>query len=64
MIRLAASSQPMGLLIVVESGFNSAQALEYARLMLEQITYVKSIGIVPAGVPLPSERMPIGEAWQ
>ena len=54
-IRLGSNSRPIGLLVVVESGFNSPQALEDARLLLSQLSCVQSIGVVLAGVPLPSE---------
>jgi len=54
-IRLGSDSRPIGLLVVVESGFNSSQALEDARLLLSQLSCVQSIGIALAGVPLPSE---------
>ena len=54
-IRLGSNSRPIGLLVVVESGFNSSQALEDARLLLSQLSCVQSIGVVLAGVPLPSE---------
>ncbi|QNI75181.1 chain length determinant family protein [Synechococcus sp. MVIR-18-1] len=54
-IRLGSNSRPIGLLVVVESGFNSSQALDDARLLLSQLSCVQSIGVVLAGVPLPSE---------
>ena len=54
-IRLGSNSRPIGLLVVVESGFNSSQALEDARLLLSQLSCVQSIGVVLVGVPLPSE---------
>jgi hypothetical protein len=54
-IRLSPDARPIGLLIVVEPGFNSSQALEDARLLLSQLSCVQSIGVVLAGVPLPSE---------
>ena len=54
-IRLGSNSRPIGLLVGVESGFNSSQALEDARLLLSQLSCVQSIGVVLAGVPLPSE---------
>jgi hypothetical protein len=54
-IRLGPNSRPIGLLVVVESGFNSSQALKDARLLLSQLPCVQSIGVVLAGVPLPSE---------
>ena len=47
--------QPTGLLLVVEPGFNSAGALEEARLLISQMSNVKSVGIVLIGVPLPEE---------
>ena len=54
-IRLSPDARPIGLLIVVEPGFNSSQALEDAHLLLSQLSCVQSIGVVLAGVPLPSE---------
>ena len=39
-IRLGSSSRPIGFLVVVESGFNSSQALEDARLLLSQLSCV------------------------
>ncbi len=54
-IRPGSNSRPIGLLLVVESGFNSSKALEDARLLLSQLSCVQSIGVVLAGVPLPSE---------
>ena len=54
-IRLGSDARPIGLLVVVESGFNSSQALEDAHLLLSQLSCVQSIGVVLAGVPLPSE---------
>ena len=56
-IRMGSDARPIGLLIVVESGFNSSQALEDACLLLRQLSYVKSIGVVLVGVPLPSDRV-------
>lgn len=61
-IRLGSNSRPIGLLVVVESGFNSSQALEDARLLLSQLSCVQSIGVVLAGVPLPSELTDAGNA--
>ena len=61
-IRLGSNSRPIGLLVVVESGFNSSQALEDARLLLSQLSCVQSIGVVLAGVPLPSELTEVEEA--
>jgi hypothetical protein len=54
-VRLGSDERPIGLLIVVESGFNSSKALEEARLLLNQLPFVQSIGVVLGGVPLPSE---------
>lgn len=56
-IRPGSDARPIGLLIVVESGFNSCQALEDASLLLKQLPCVQSIGVVLVGVPLPSDRM-------
>lgn len=53
-----ASSAPLkGILVIVESGFNSAHGLEQARLLLEKMPHVKEIGVVLIGVPLPEELM-------
>lgn len=54
-IRSGSDAKPIGLLIVVESGFNSSKALDEARLLLKQLPFVQSIGVVLVGVPLPSE---------
>ena len=62
-IRLGSNSRPIGLLVGVESGFNSSQALEDARLLLSQLSCVQSIGVVLAGVPLPSELKEVEKAW-
>ena len=54
-IRLGSDARPIGILIVVESGFNSSQALKDASLLLRQLSCVQSIGVVLVGVPLPSD---------
>ncbi len=51
------SARPKAILVVVESGFNSAQGLEQARLMLTQMSNVKEVGVVLIGVPVPQELM-------
>ncbi|MDB4486186.1 hypothetical protein N9025_02120 [Synechococcus sp. AH-707-B22] len=61
-IRLDSNSRPIGLLVVVESGFNSSQALEDARLLLSQLSCLQSIGVVLAGVPFPSELTEVEKA--
>ena len=44
-----------GLLLVVEPGFNSARALEDARLLSSQMSNVQAVGVVFMGTPLPEE---------
>ncbi len=51
----ASSAPQKGILVIVESGFNSAQGFEQARLLLEQMPHVKEIGLILVGVPLPEE---------
>ena len=50
-----AHQQVDGLLLVVEPGFNSARALEEARLLISQMRAVQAVGIVFIGAPLPDE---------
>ena len=50
--------KPTGLLLVVESGFNSAMALEEARLLISQMGSVQAVGVVLIGAPLPEELIP------
>lgn len=45
----------LGLLIVVEPGFNSLLALQYASLLLNQVVCVKDIGLVMLGCKSPEE---------
>jgi len=54
-LRFEPCDQPTGLLLVVESGFNSARALEEARLLISQMTAVQSVGVVLIGAQLPEE---------
>jgi len=54
-LRFDPRDQPTGLLLVVESGFNSARALEEARLLISQMTAVQSVGVVLIGAQLPEE---------
>ena len=54
-LRMESSDRPTGLLLVVQSGFNSARALEEARLLISQMSTVQSVGIVLIGAPLPEE---------
>ena len=54
-LRLDPRDQPTGLLVVLESGFNSARALEEARLLISQISDVQAVGVVLIGTPLPEE---------
>ena len=42
-------------LLVVEPGFNSARALEEARLLIGEMGSVQAVGVVFIGVPLPEE---------
>ena len=50
--------KPTGLLLVVESGFNSRRALEEARLLIGQMRSVQAVGVVLIGAPLPDELSP------
>ena len=54
-LRFEPCDQPTGLLLVVESGFNSARALDEARLLISQMTAVQSVGVVLIGAQLPEE---------
>ena len=54
-LRLEPHDQPTGLLVVVEPGFNSARALEEARLLISQMSNVQAVGVVLIGMPLPEE---------
>lgn len=47
----SADGRPLGVLLVVERGFNSAQALLEARRMLEQMPFVQRVGLLLAGEP-------------
>ena len=42
-------------LLVVEPGFNSARALEEARLLISEMGSVQAVGVVLIGVPLPED---------
>ena len=48
-------SYALMVLLVVEPGFNSARALEEARLLISQMTAVQSVGVVLIGAQLPEE---------
>ena len=52
-LRMESSDRPTGLLLVVEPGFNSARALEEARLLISQMGSVQDVGVVLIGAPLP-----------
>ena len=54
-LRTESSDRPTGLLLVVEPGFNSARALEEARLLISQMSSVQAVGVVLIGTPLPEE---------
>jgi len=54
-LHLEPGNQPIGLLLVVEAGFNSARALEEARCLISQMSLVQAVGVVLIGVPLPEE---------
>ena len=54
-LRMESSDRPTGLLLVVEPGFNSARALEEARLLISQMSSVQAVGVVLIGAPLPEE---------
>ena len=54
-LRIESSDRPTGLLLVVEPGFNSARALEEARLLISQMSNVQAVGVVLIGAPLPEE---------
>ena len=55
---LETCENPTGLLLVVESGFNSARALEEAGLLISQMSPVQAVGVVLIGAPLPEELSP------
>ena len=57
-LRLDPRDQPNGWLLVVEAGFNSARALEDARLLISQMSSVQAAGVVFIGAPLPEELSP------
>ena len=54
-LRMESTDRPTGLLLVVEPGFNSARALEEARLLISQMCNVQAVGVVLIGTPLPVE---------
>ena len=54
-LRMEYTNRPTGLLLVVEPGFNSARALEEARLLISQMSTVQDVGVVLIGSPLPEE---------
>ena len=54
-LRLDTHDQSVGLLLVVEAGFNSARALDSARLMISQMSNIQAVGVVFIGAPLPEE---------
>ena len=54
-LRIEPRDQPTGLLVVLEPGFNSARAVEEARLFISQMSNVQSVGVVLIGTPLPEE---------
>ena len=54
-LHMESSDRPAGLLLVVQPGFNSARALEEARLLISQMTTVQAVGVVLIGAPLPEE---------
>ena len=54
-LRMKCSDRPTGLLLVVEPGFNSARALEEARLLVSQMSTVQAVGVVLIGAPLSEE---------
>ena len=47
--------KPTGLLLLVEAGFNSARALEEARLLISQMSSVQAVGVVLIGSQLTEE---------
>jgi len=48
-------SRPVGVLVVVERGFNSLAALQESRRVLASLSFVKVVGVVLIGEPLPPE---------
>lgn len=54
-LRFEPRDQPTGLLLVVETGFNSSRALDKARLLISQMTPVQSVGVVLIGAQLLEE---------
>lgn len=57
-LRMDPPDRPTGLLLVVEPGFNSARALEEARLLISQMSTFQEVGVVFIGAPLPEELSP------
>lgn len=53
--RFDPSDKPIGLLLVVQAGFNSARALEEARFQIQHMSAVQNVGVVLIGAPLPDE---------
>ena len=47
--------RPVGVLVVVERGFNSLVALQESRRVLASLSFVKEVGVVLIGEPLPPE---------
>lgn len=47
--------RPVGVLVVVERGFNSLAALQEARRVLASLSFVQVVGVVLIGEPLPPE---------
>ena len=52
---MESSDRPTALFLLVEPGFNSARALEEARLLISQMGSVQAVGVVLIGAPLPEE---------
>ena len=54
-LQQASEGQPLGVLCVIEPGFNSELALQEARRLLDQLPFVQEVGLVLVGQPLPDE---------
>ncbi|MCX5937948.1 MAG: hypothetical protein NTW02_07050 [Cyanobium sp. LacPavin_0920_WC12_MAG_62_9] len=54
-LQQACEGQPLGVLCVIEPGFNSELALQEARRLLDQLPFVQDVGLVLVGQPLPDE---------
>lgn len=54
-LQQVSEGQPLGVLCVIQPGFNSVLALEEARRLLDQLPFVQEVGLVLVGQSLPDE---------